>query len=195
MSRSSDDGYRAGFSLIEILVVVAIGLAVTATAIPSITTVVGNAKLRASMTSLSGLLQNCRMTAVQQNKAMTTYFQVQPTGLVGYVKLAGGSTTLAKQDPQVDMQAPISKLIPPLAAGSPAEIATGVLGFTPRTETPSFNTRGLPCLFAGGACDNYGFIYYFKDRRITSPGGWAAISISPAGRIKRWFWNGSAWID
>src|SRR5438094_1179009 len=112
MGRSRDQGCRDGFSLIEVTLVVAIAMVVTATAIPSITTVVGNAKLRASMTSLSGLLQNCRMTAVQQNKAMTTYFQVQPTGLVGYVKLAGGSTTLAKQDPQVDMQAPISKLIP-----------------------------------------------------------------------------------
>jgi hypothetical protein len=40
-----------------------------------------------------------------------------------------------------------------------------------------------------------GFIEYFKDNRIGGSGGWAAISITPAGRIKRWFWSGSAWTD
>jgi len=196
MTRSSHHAPRAGFSLLEVLFVVAIAMVVTATAIPRITTVIGNTKLRASMTSLSGLLQNCRMSAVQQNKAMTTHFVPQTTGLVGYVKLASDTTSpLGKLDYQVEMQAPISKLIPPLPTGSPAEISTTVLGFTPRTEDPSFNSRGLPCLYSGGACDNYGFIYYFKDSRIASPGGWAAISLSPAGRIKRWFWSGSAWTD
>jgi len=195
MTRSSHHAPRAGFSLIEVLLVVAIAMVITATAVPRITTVVANTKLRASMTSLSGLLQNCRMSAVQQNKTMTTHFQTQSSGLVGFVKLADGGTTLAKQDYQVEMQAPINKLIPPLPTGSPAEISTSLLGFTPHTEEPSFNSRGLPCLYSGGACNSFGFIYYFKDTRITSPGGWAAISISPAGRVKRWFWNGSAWTD
>ena len=195
MSRSSDQGCRAGFSLIEVTLVVAISLVVTATAIPRITTVVGNAKMRASMTSLSGLLQNSRMAAVQQNRTMTTHFVVQPTGLVGYVKQAIDSSPVARNDYQVEMQAPIDKLTTPSGGGAPAAISTTVLGFTPQTDNPSFNTRGLPCLYSGGLCDNYGFIYYFKDTRIAGSGGWAAISISPAGRIKRWFWSGSDWTD
>ncbi len=195
MGRSRDQGRRAGFSLIEVTLVVAIAMVVTATAIPSITTVVANAKMRASMTSLSGLLQNCRMAAVQQNKTMTTRFVVQTSGLVGYVKSAADSAALAKKDYQVEMQAPINKLTTPSGGGAPAAISDTVLGFTPQTGNPSFNTRGLPCLYSGGACDNYGFISYYKDTRIAGSGGWASISISPAGRIKRWFWNGSDWTD
>jgi len=193
MGRSGDQGRRAGFSLIEVTLVVAIAMVVTATAIPSITTVVANAKMRASMTSLSGLLQNCRMAAVQQNKTMTTKFVAQTTGLVGYVKDATDSSALARKDYQVEMQAPINKLTTPSGGGAPAAIST--LGFTPQTGNPSFNTRGLPCLYSAGACTNYGFISYYKDTRIAGSGGWAAISISPAGRIKRWFWNGSDWTD
>ena len=47
----------------------------------------------------------------------------------------------------------------------------------------------------GGTCTNSGLIEYFKDNRIGGSGGWAAISVSPAGRITRWFWNGSAWAN
>jgi len=62
----------------------------------------------------------------------------------------------------------------------------------------SFNSSGSPCVYSGVLCTNAGsagFIEYFKDNRIGGSGGWAAISVTPAGRIKRWFWSGSAWTD
>src|SRR5437867_10611022 len=49
---------RAGFSLQEVLVVVAIGLIITAAALATMSNAIANMKLRASMTSVSGLLQN-----------------------------------------------------------------------------------------------------------------------------------------
>ena len=135
-----------GFSLFELLVVVAIALLVTAIGLPLMNNVIANMKLRASMTSVSGLLQNTRMAAVKQNKIMTakyTNLTSPPYSLIYYSKVATDSTPLASPDPQVEMEA----------------------------------------------------IEYFKDNRIGGSGGWAAISITPAGRIKRWFWSGSAWMD
>ena len=192
-----DKSTQCGFTLLEILIVVAIAAVVTITAVPKMTNVIANAKLRASMTSLSGLLQNTRMVAVKQNKTKTALFYGgTTTRLMGYIRDTGDSSALTTLDSQVEMEAPITKLTTPGGAGAPGAIAT--LGFTPQTADPSFNSRGLPCLYSigTGTCPtNYGFIYYFKDMRISGSGGWAAISVSPAGRIKRWFWNGSEWTE
>ncbi len=201
-SRTRKSG-EAGFSLQEILVVVAIGTVVTITALPRMTTAIANAKLRASMTSVSGLIQNSRMTAVQQNKTKTArYFNrtTEPYSLVYYVKDASdSSTTVAAGDTQIEMEAPITPYDSPSGTGAPSAISNSALGMSasPLTTDPSFNSRGLPCSYSGGTCTtNVGFIKYFKDNRISSAtGGWAAISVSPAGRIKRWFYNGTSWTD
>jgi type II secretory pathway pseudopilin PulG len=196
-----------GFSLFELLVVVAIALLVTAIGLPLMNNVIANMRLRASMTSVSGLLQNTRMAAVKQNKIMTakyTNLSSPPYSLIYYTKLASDSSALATSDPQVEMEAPIVPSPSPTGLGAPAAIAVSVLGFTPQAidETSSlfasFNSSGSPCLYSGVLCTNAGstgFIEYFKDNRIGGSGGWAAISITPAGRIKRWFWSGSAWTD
>ena len=188
---------QSGFTLIEVMIVATIATVITVTAIPNITNAIANAKLRASMTSLSGLLQNTRMVAVKENRTKTARFEGgTTTRLMGYIRDAGDTSTLSTMDSQVEMEAPITKLSTPTGLGAPSAISTTVLGFTPQTSDPSFNTRGLPCLYSGGTCPtNYGFIYYFKDNRTSGIGGWAAISLSPAGRIKRWFWNGSAWTE
>jgi Tfp pilus assembly protein FimT len=188
---------KGGFSLLEVLIVVGIGMAITAIALPSFTTAIANAKLRGSMTSLSGLLQNCRMIAVKQNKTMTAKYEVRSNGLVGFIKKATDDSGLSTTDSQVEMEAPIDKMITPTGPGAPAGVTSAVLGFTAATGDVlvSFNSRGLPCLFDSGTCPNSGFVQYFKDTRIAGNGGWAAISVSPAGRIKRWFWNGAAWTD
>ena len=193
---SNHSDRRSGFSLLEVLIVAGVAMVVTATAIPRMTTVIANAKLRGSMTSLSGLLQNTRMAAVQRNKTKTARFVGGTnTRLMGYIKDAGDSSALTTTDSQIEMEAPISKLTTPTGVGAPSVVSTTILGFTPQTSDPSFNPLGLPCAYSGGTCTSGGFIYYFKDNRIADSGGWAAISISPAGRIKRWFWNGSAWTD
>jgi prepilin-type N-terminal cleavage/methylation domain-containing protein len=192
----------AGFSLLEVLLVVAIGLILTAVGLPLMNNVIANMKLRASMTSVSGLLQNTRTTAVQQNKTMTAkHFNrtAPPYSLVYYVQAATDLTAFSTTDIQVWMEAPITPYPSPTGVLAPAAIGTSTLSFTPQSVDPtvplyaSFNSRGLPCVYASGTCTNSGLIEYFKDNRIGGSGGWAAISVSPAGRVKRWFWNGSAW--
>jgi hypothetical protein len=159
--------------------------------------------MRASMSSVSGLIQSGRMIAVQQNRTMTSCYQVRttaPYGLLYYVKNATANCSSAlTNDPQVEMEAPIfPQAGAPTGTLAPPPVSNSILGFTPLYTHPSFNSRGLPCTYSsssGNCTANVGFIRYFKDDRIGGVGGWAAISVSPAGRIKRWFWNGSSWAD
>ena len=201
MPKYCDKRDDTGFSLLELMIVVAIALTITAIGLPRMSTIIANAKLRASMSSVSGLFQNCRMVAVQQNRTMTAHLSppATPPRLVYYLKKAIDTTgTLQTSDPQVVLEVPIFAFDSPTGAGAPSDVSAGVLGFKPQTTEPSFNSRGLPCAYdtPTGACPNVGFVKYFKDTRISgSSSGWAAISISPAGRIKRWFWTGSVWTD
>lgn len=191
--RACCNGKQRGFSLPEVLLVVVILLVLAAVALPNIVTVTANSRMRASMTTLSGMLQNCRMLAVMQNQTMSTHFIPLPYGLVLYAKKATDTSTVASSDPQVHLQAPVTKLPTPSGPGAPPALDPAVLLFTPETGDPSFNSRGIPCVYSGGTCTNKGFAFYFTDTRPGGKNGWAAITVSPAGRVQKWFWGGSAW--
>jgi prepilin-type N-terminal cleavage/methylation domain-containing protein len=196
---SRDKGRPGGFSLVEVSMVVAITLIAASITIPNMLQVISNARLHAGVTSMSGLLQSCRMSAVKNNRTLTTHFTPDGDKLVGYVKEAPlpDTTPRLATDLQAEWEAPVQMMTTPTGDDAPDEIDTVVLGFTPETGEPSFNTRGLPCAYDDdtGNCPYNGFLYYFKDTSRSGGKGWAALSISPAGRIKKWFWNTSAWVD
>jgi type II secretory pathway pseudopilin PulG len=173
--------------------VVAIVLVLAAVAIPNMMNVIANARLRGAATSLSGMLQSCRMLAVKENRIKTVYFTSVAVGPYAYVKdAASASTTLTPMDPQVQLGAPIIQVTTP-AGGTPSVLDSTTLGYTPLNspDLPSFNPRGLPCKYVSGTCTNAGFVYYFTDIRRNN--AWTAVSISPAGRITKWFWYGNRW--
>ena len=184
-----------GFTLFELMIVLGIFMVLAMIAIPNVTVALSNGRMRASITSVSGVLQSTRMLAVKENRTMETRMRVQGAGLVAFAKLASSADDLNVHDNQVAMEAPIEKMTTPSGPGAPSVITTTTLGFTPETGDPSFNTRGMPCAYDDGNCPNRGFLYYFHDTRAAGGRGWAAVSISPAGRIRKWFWNGSAWTD
>jgi hypothetical protein len=51
----------------------------------------------------------------------------------------------------------------------------------------------LPCKYVTGVCSAAGFVYYLNDTRYAK--AWTAVSISPGGQVKQWFWNGRVWAD
>jgi len=186
----------AGYSMVELTIVITVTLILGAIAIPNMIAVISNARLHAGVTSMSGLLQNARMVAVKTNRTLTTHFgTINGHTLVGWVKTPSDTSPRVATDLQAEWEAPVMMMATPTGLGAPSVISTTVLGFTPQTTEPSFNTRGLPCVWSSGVCTNDGFLYYFKDTSRIGSKGWAALSISPAGRIKKWFWTGQAWVD
>ena len=178
------------------MMVVSILLVVAAFATPYMVNVIANVRLRGGMTSLAGLFQDCRAISIKQNRLMSTHFTIVSAGPVAYVKDASvSSPSLASTDPQVQLGAPVTKVTSLTGiTGAPSVLDNATLGFTPQTVDPTFNPRGLPCTYSGGTCTGIaGYVYYFTDSRPLGANGWAAVSISPAGRVKVWMWNGVSW--
>jgi prepilin-type N-terminal cleavage/methylation domain-containing protein len=200
MSRTARTyGRCRGFSLLEMIIVMAIMMVVAALATPSIVDVVANMRLRAGMSSLSGLLQNARMTAVKTNRIKSVKFAVLANGPVACIKDVGVASGCGSGDPMVQLGAPVTKVGTPSGSGAPTALGSAALSFSPdATNPPSFNPNGLPCVYSAsspGSCPATGFVFYFTDVRPLGKNGWAAVTISPAGRVKTWYWNGTAWAS
>src|SRR5439155_8186657 len=126
-------------------------------ALPNMVNVVSNARLRGGATNLSGLLQNCRMVAVKENRTKTTRFTILANGPFAYVKDAPDLSAMDGTDPQVQLGTPLTKVTTPSGTGAPTALNTATLGFTALTSDASFNPAGLPCAYLGGNCTNAGF--------------------------------------
>jgi prepilin-type N-terminal cleavage/methylation domain-containing protein len=201
--RASRGARQRGFSLLELIVVVSILMILAATAVPNLMNVVANMRLRGAASSLSGLVQECRIQAIKHNKPMTVLFVSVHASPYAFVQEASSSNTaLGTVNPLngpiyavVQLGAPVIQVTTP-TGGSPTPLTSTTLGYTPldltdATNLPSFNSRGVPCKYSGGSCANNGFVYYFTD--IRRGAAWTALTISPAGRIQRWFWYGDHW--
>lgn len=193
-----------GFSLIELLVVVAIGLVIAAIAIPTISTTMDGITLRGAINNANSTAQRCRIQAIKRN----TYQRMHVAACNNRVALFVTDGTDANACPQTNDKTLWEQTwlstefgIPglPTGAGAPAQLTTLQMwgtnnGALFKNVDPYFNSRGLPCQpQAGAGCvNNGGFVYYYQYQK-TGRTRWAATSISPAGRIEGWIWNGKAW--
>ncbi len=209
MSGKHDRRLAGGFSLMELIIVVAITMVVAAIAIPRVMTATQNFKLRSTASSLSGLVQKCRMLAVARNATCPTgmtctqtgYYAVKnaPSGGINYLFVdMDGSSTINSSSEATNV------LVPPTitldTTGGGLSLSSMSLSYTPVVGTApvivAFNGRGLPCIIqSSGACTvtGQGYIYYLRLDRSIGATGWAAVTVSPAGRAQVWTWDGSNW--
>src|SRR5436309_15104258 len=146
-----------GFSLIELLIVVAIGMIAAAMALPLVSNAVNQIHLSSSATDYANLLQRARMRAVQDD----TYYQIQTQTLSGdpiaYVDINKNGSydtgepmmvfrsgdTYKAQSAGPALSNLKSQFLP---AGSVAQ------GSLQSTMIPTFRPRGLPCKGSGSPC-------------------------------------------
>jgi prepilin-type N-terminal cleavage/methylation domain-containing protein len=192
----------AGFSLVELMIVLAIALVVSAFAIPTLTTTMDGVRLRGSTGSATNIAQRCRMQAAKRNLYQRLHFSTCGNRVVLFVTdgtdaaacPAAAGNSLSSQ---IWLGPEFSIPGVPAGAGAPPQLTSAQMWGTATAPNvnidPYFNARGLPCLKVGAVCNSTtGFVYYYRYRsgaRIR----WAANSISPAGRIESWIWNGNAW--
>jgi Tfp pilus assembly protein FimT len=196
-----------GFSLVELVIVVAIIMILAGIFVPRVLNTISDINLQYAATNISGLLQSARMQAVRKN----TFYTVQPTSLstggIGYyVHFQGGLYVVG--DPLLPLGSNVT-VYTGLGSGAPNEgtFASGTssngLSFAPNagTDAPSFNARGLPCIGvpATGACPfvpGLGFVMFLSKSSALGNISWASIAITPSGHIQIWTTDSSGnWVQ
>jgi prepilin-type N-terminal cleavage/methylation domain-containing protein len=200
-----------GFTLLELLVVVAVGLVVAGMAVPNFMSAVRSARLKGVVSDFSGLLQSARIKAVDDDRYYSVYvlggaaplgfvdiYPQQATGASG----SGGTQTDPK-DPMIQINAEVAQR-PVGAAPQTANLkalflpanATVVLGDgSVAASAITFGPRGLPCSASALTCKTHlpagdiAYWIFFQDVTSTS---WGAVTVTPAGRVQRWLFTGGA---
>jgi len=177
---------KSGFSLLELCIVMAIMLIVAAMAAPSIRRTMNGYRLRSSADAMKDMLQQAQAAARKANEPY--YAQPNPMPDPQHPMQASaqsasgaGSTPTAATSGNVILQrfgpGNINTLINELGGIAPAAPGTPI----------GFNARGVPCVQPNPAnpylCPGpTAFIWFLREQG----GGWAAVTVTPAGRIRSW---------
>lgn len=186
MARNLSDNGECGLSLSELVIVVTIGILVTAMAVPTLITAANNYRLRSSVVDVNTFLQQVRIQAIRDNKSYNIASDLAGTRVFAETVNVNGSWDSG--EPLVMLQRNVSM---DTGLSSPA---ISNLGFTPSSTNLGFTSRGVPCSGVVPACSTWsgnqqvGFVIY-----LSSNGSWGAISVTPSGRFRSWSYNGGVW--
>ncbi|HEV3512077.1 MAG TPA: type II secretion system protein [Candidatus Sulfotelmatobacter sp.] len=193
----------SGFTLLEIMITMAIVLILSAAAIPTMTAI-RIAKLREAGSDYAGLLQNARITAIQND----TYYPVvtvSGTPTESFIDL-NSDGKLESGEPVITL--PSSVLVRTYADNPPAlgnlESQTLASASDPSLDTadnPTFGPRGLPCKPTpsggyttcpafSGTVSGTSFITFFQSE---PDGTWLAVVTNPSARVRIFKYGGSTW--
>jgi prepilin-type N-terminal cleavage/methylation domain-containing protein len=187
-----------GFSLIELMVVVAILAILVAMSIPQIQRVQTRYRLDTSGHAVAGLVQQARLQAVRNNQPAYAQFDPGTPNLM-YVNndktayVAGNGESVVTTNGTVTLQTAnggldLGQLNAYLGVGTGSIIVE-------QPGTPvGFNARGLPCVGAAGnpsVCQQQdgpggALIPAFLLLMTTGQGDWEAVTVTAAGRTKAW---------
>jgi type II secretory pathway pseudopilin PulG len=187
---------------VELLVVVAIILVVSAVAVPNLMKMMSAYRLRTAAHNQAQLIQRARMEALRDNRIKHLWNQWSWDGTNWRTHFFIDNNGNWWQDGNE----PSGYELPSyMFWGWGPSTATMNLDFTPQNtwNLPSFDARGIPCQFntvndcptlVGG--QPVGFVFYLTDYETGwwgVPTGYAAVSVSPSGKVKTWTWSGSTW--
>jgi prepilin-type N-terminal cleavage/methylation domain-containing protein len=188
----------SGFTMLELLIVISMGLVVAAMVIPTALTSIANIRLRSAANSIAGVIQDGRIRAVKKNSRTDLVLETQGSAQLVCVD-ENASTTCNSTERTIQLPNTVTRLTTaPSGTGAPSATVDSTAGLTsPQLASlPSFNARGLPCLYSSGTCTaNTPFVIYLSGAQPLGANSFAAVSVSPSGRIKSWFWTGSAWSN
>ena len=201
-----------GFSLLELLLTVAIIMIVAGVAIPNFMATMHSARLKGGVTDFASLLQTARIRAVSDDRYYSIYVLAAAGNnpQQGYVDIfpqnADGTSGTGGQaynagdplvviSPEVVLQAQGAApsiaalkalLLPPTSPVVPQDESVAATAIT-------FGPRGVPCKPLAGVCDTLGgpqaYWAFFQDSVSQN---WGAVTVTPAGRIQRWLFMGGA---
>ena len=208
IKRSRGNAAFSGFTLTEIIIVLAIVLTLAAVAFPVFTRISYNIRLKSAATNISGLMQNARILAARQNAVYTVL--IPSSGGAACINLNpgtdstcdSGEVVLGKPEPVIRFNSNITPAAaaPDGSGGTPtAYVLQGDTSTVPAYDnatTMGYSARGLPCAYVSSTCSTPAasyFVYYLQDPRPGGTTGWAAVVVTRTGRTKVYTWNGASW--
>jgi prepilin-type N-terminal cleavage/methylation domain-containing protein len=200
---------ESGFSMIELVIVVTVILIITSFAAPRVITMIHASRLRGSAADLESIIQTDRLRAVQDDKFYSLYVSSGSVGSTVFVDLNGSGTySAAAGDPLIAFSSEVKAIAKGSAPNTadlygkflpPGATVTALDGGPGSSDPPvTFSSRGLPCkkqtATGGSVCDSAGgAIPYWIFLQDSVTNDYMAITISPAGRIRKWFYSKTVW--
>jgi prepilin-type N-terminal cleavage/methylation domain-containing protein len=179
-----------GFTLLEMMIVLAIMMILAAITVPRFLNIVSDINLRYVSTNYSGLLQSARIQSVRKNDYYGIQQTTLPTGDNAYfVHVHGLPYTVG--DPLLPVGARIG-IHAGTGSGAPGEaiLTCGAsCTFATSSSFPYFNARGLPCTVSGSVCTQapgVGYVTVLSTTSLTGNVSWAAVIVTGGGRIQIW---------
>jgi Tfp pilus assembly protein FimT len=147
--------FTRGFSLLELLIVVGIGITIVAIAMPSFINTFYSIRLKSAASNLSALMQQARIQAARQNKIYSIAYDTTSSPQKACIDLDNngrcdpGETVIT-----FTLSISMSTTGAPAGAGAPpAYVLVGDTAGTTYDNTTrlGYSPRGLPCAYTG-AC-------------------------------------------
>jgi prepilin-type N-terminal cleavage/methylation domain-containing protein len=211
----------AGFSLTELVVVLAIIMVVGGLSLPNLSRTIDNARLKSAAQQVASIYQQGRILSTQDNTFHEVLIAAPANGPAIICVDVDADAACDPTEPQVQLSGQIKLL----SSGVPVELDSATLGFSPLTTASSqtynqqdtlvqalaWNSRGLPCqrTSTSSGCSNWtttpagagpvAWVQYLKLQRTADDIIYAAVSVNPTGRIKTWTYapapnGGAAWF-
>lgn len=201
----------------ELLIVVIIVLIAVAAAVPTVLSALRMGHLRGAASDYAGLLEVARSYAIRDNRYYSTYILAAASGspvAEAYVDMlpkvltgasGNGGTGVTTGDPVVTIESDVVVVAAtdaPNTTNLENQLLPSTTPVTPtdtNTTAATFGPRGLPCtpnssLTGGTICDSSGGpTAYWTFLKNTNSNTWEAVTVTPAGRIEKWAYTGSAW--
>jgi prepilin-type N-terminal cleavage/methylation domain-containing protein len=202
-------GSAAGFSLLEVLVVVAILLTLIALATPSLIRAINTYRLESTARNVSSLIQRTRFEAMRRNRTTCTRFQLAGAEGRYFMNLQG-----APPDP-------CTEPAPTADPGEPAVVTPGnIVWYSGGAPALPPDLDGLPPGYAATLLPGYGVTFSPRGVAIDAAGNMVnqiqaicllgqpgvdfpnvnqavLITVTPTGSVKlfRWERSATAWVQ
>jgi prepilin-type N-terminal cleavage/methylation domain-containing protein len=182
---------QSGFTLAELIIVSTIILAVGALSIPNLTRAIDTSRIKGAAQSLAAVYQDARIRATQKDTSYQVLISPGTSPAEICIDLDGDGTCSAG-DPVTTFagQIKVSNL------GVPVPLGLAQLNYlTTDTEHTNalgkgltWNAMGLPCQRTSptAPCTAMGWVQHLQLLRANGGVMYAAVTVSPTGRVKVW---------